>query len=106
MQVIGDTVIGQRSNNNGYFLLDTRTDSLTLHENLAQLQASLGSKKIELMDNSRYHWQARRVPYSIGFTIALCCIALALYLLWKVGLSSRWDKLYQLVSSDSQKDQT
>lgn len=102
LQVIGDTVIGQQSGNHGYFLLDTRTDSLTVHENLAQLQASLNGKKIELMDTGKYHWQARRVPYSIGVTIALCCIALALYLLWKIGLSSRWDKLYQLMTPDSQ----
>ena len=98
LQVIGDTVIGQRSDNSDYFLLDTRTDSLTFHENLAQLQAALNGKKIELKDTGKYHWQARRVPYSIGATIALCCIALALFLLWKIGLSSRWDKLYRLAS--------
>jgi hypothetical protein len=58
------------------------------------------------MDTGKYHWHARRVPYSIGVTIALCCIALALYLLWKIGLSSRWDKLYQLVTPDSQEKQS
>ncbi|MBQ9555466.1 MAG: hypothetical protein IJV05_04505 [Muribaculaceae bacterium] len=105
LQVIGDTVIGQRADNGDYFLLDTRTDSLTFHESLTQLQASLNGKKIELMDNSEYHWQARRTPYSIGATIALCCIALALFLLWKIGLSSRWDKLYRLVSADTQQSQ-
>ena len=100
LQVIGDTVVG-REPSGSYFLLDTRTDSLARFDTLEQLQARFNDKKIELMDNSKYHWQARRVPYSIGATIALCCIVLALYLLWKVGLSSRWDKLYRLAAGDN-----
>ena len=53
------------------------------------------------MENSDYYWKTKRVPYSIGTTIALCLIALALYLLWSIGLSNRWDKLYQRIGGKS-----
>jgi hypothetical protein len=100
LQVIGDTVIG-RYQNGEYFLLDTQTDSITFHATSEQLQSELNGKKVELMENSDYYWKTKRVPYSIGTTIALCLIALALYLLWSIGLSNRWDKLYQRIGGKS-----
>ena len=100
LQVIGDTVIG-RYQNGEYFLLDTQTDSITFHATSEQLQSELNGKKVELMENSDYYWKTKRVPYSIGTTIALCLIALALYLLWSIGLSNRWDKLYQRIGGNS-----
>ena len=93
LQVIGDTIIGKYDKND-YFLLDTRTDSVSHFDSMQPLQAYLNGTKIELMENSDFYWQTKRIPYSIGFTIALCCIAIALYLLWRIGLSDRWDKLY------------
>ena len=96
LQVIGDTVIG-RCQKGEYFLLDTRTDSITFHATMEQMQSELNGNKVELMENSDYYWKTKRIPYSIGSTIALCLIALALYLLWKVGLSNRWDRLYQRI---------
>lgn len=93
LQVIGDTIIGKYDKND-YFLLDTRTDSVSHFDSMQPLQAYLNGTKIELMENSDFYWQTKRIPYSIGFTIALCCIAIALYLLWRIGLSDRWDKLH------------
>lgn len=96
LQIIGDTVIG-RYQKGEYFLLDTRTDSITFHATIELLQSELNGNKVELMENSDYYWKTKRIPYSIGSTIALCLITLALYLLWKVGLSNKWDILYQRV---------
>lgn len=100
LQVIGDTVIG-RYQKGDYFLLDTQTDSITFHATIEQLQSKLNGKKVDLMENSDYYWETKRVPYSVGTTIALCLIALALYLLWKIGLSNRWDRLYQRIVGKS-----
>ena len=97
LQVIGDTIIGKYDKND-YFLLDTRTDSISHYDNIESLQTRLNGPKIELIENSDFYWQTKRVPYSIGFTIALCCIAIALYLLWRIGLSDRWDKLHDNMS--------
>ena len=97
LQVIGDTIIGKYDKND-YFLLDTRTDSISHYYNIESLQTRLNGPKIELIENSDFYWQTKRVPYSIGFTIALCCIAIALYLLWRIGLSDRWDKLHDNMS--------
>ena len=97
LQVIGDTIIGKYDKND-YFLIDTRTDSISHYDNIELLQACINSHKIELMENSDFYWQSKHVPYSIGFTIALCCIAIALYLLWKIGLSDRWDKLHDCMN--------
>lgn len=100
LQVIGDTVIG-RDQKGEYFILDTQKDSITFHASIEQLQSKLNGKKVELMENSDYYWEIKRVPYSIGTTIALCLIALALYLLWRIGLSNRWDRLYQRIVGKS-----
>ena len=97
LQVIGDTIIGKYDKND-YFLIDTRTDSISHYYNIESLQTRLNGPKIELIENSDFYWQTKRVPYSIGFTIALCCIAIALYLLWRIGLSDRWDKLHDNMS--------
>ena len=97
LQVIGDTIIGKYDKND-YFLIDTRTDSISHYDSIELLQACLNGPKIELMENSHFYWQSKHVPYSIGFTIALCCIAIALYLLWRIGLSDRWDKLHDNMS--------
>ena len=99
IQVIGDTIIGKYDKND-YFLLDTRTDSISHYDSIEPLQTSLNDQKIELKDNSNFYWQTKRVPYSIGFTIALCCIAIALCLLWKIGLSDHWDKLHDSVQRE------
>ena len=98
LQVIGDTIIGKYDKND-YFLLDTRTDSVSHFDSMEPLQACINGQTIELMENSDFYWQSKHVPYSIGFTIALCCIAIALYLLWKIGLSDRWDKLHDNMSA-------
>lgn len=101
LQVIGDTIIGKYDKND-YFLLDTRTDSVSHFDSMQPLQAYLNGTKIELMENSDFYWQTKRTPYSIGFTIALCCIAIALYLLWRIGLSDRWDKLHDNLGAKQQ----
>lgn len=101
LQVIGDTIIGKYDKND-YFLLDTRTDSVSHFDSMQPLQAYLNGTKIELMENSDFYWQTKRIPYSIGFTIALCCIAIALYLLWRIGLSDRWDKLHDNLGAKQQ----
>lgn len=100
LQVIGDTVIG-RDQHGEFFLLDTQTDSITFHATIEQLQSELNGKIVELMGNCDYYWKTKRVPYSIGTTIALCLIAFALYLLWRIGLSNRWDRLYQRIGGKS-----
>ena len=97
LQVIGDTIIGKYDKND-YFLIDTRTDSISHYDNMESLQARLNGPRIELMENSDFYWQTKRVPYSIGIAIALCCIAIVLYLLWRIGLSDRWDKLHYSMS--------
>ena len=97
LQVIGDTIIGKYDKND-YFLLDTRTDSVSHFDSMEPLQACLNGRNISLIDNSNFYWQSKRLPYSIGFTTALCCIAIALYLLWRIGLSDRWDKLHDNMS--------
>lgn len=85
IQVVGDSVIGKRTDGN-YFIFNLQNGDKEDNLNYQNLTIKMKSRPITLVNNNTYYWEQRKVPYIIAGIFCLLITILAIKTLWRIGL--------------------
>ena len=85
IQVVGDSVIGKRTDGN-YFIFNLQNGDKEDNLSYQNLTIKMKSRPITLVNNNTYYWEQRKVPYIIAGIFCLLITILAIKTLWRIGL--------------------
>ena len=85
IQVVGDSVIGKRTDGN-YFIFNLQNGDKEDNLSYQNFATKMKSRSITLVNNNTYYWEQRKVPYIIAGIFCLLITILAIKTLWRIGL--------------------
>ena len=85
IQVVGDSVIGKRTDGN-YFIFNLQNGDKEDNLSYQNLTIKMKSRPITLVNNNTYYWEQRKVPYIIAGIFCLLITILAIKTLWRIAL--------------------
>ena len=85
IQVVGDSVIGKRTDGN-YFIFNLKNGDKEDYLSYQNLTIKMKSRPITLVNNNTYYWEQRKVSYIIAGIFCLLITILAIKTLWRIGL--------------------
>lgn len=85
IQVVGDSVIGKRTDGN-YFIFNLQNGDKEDNLSYQIFTTKMKSRPITLVNNNTYYWEQRKIPYIIAGIFCLLITILAIKTLWRKGL--------------------